>query len=226
MRPVVDCADGRLVISSPAVANGVVYVGSGDDKLYAFDAPGNTNCSGMPRICSPLWTAPTGAAVDSSPAVANGVVFVGSFDHHLYAFDAAGNLGCSGTPKSAVRFGRRPPARGPFVARGGRWNRLRGLLRLQRLCVRASLVSEATARTPPTHRRRPATEDMRPGPGAPTRAAGSGREGGMESSGENPRRSACPLTHRGSNYADRQRRTRYGACNTDMTNLREIGDWR
>jgi outer membrane protein assembly factor BamB len=86
------------VESSPAVANGVVYVGSDDHNLYAFDATGNTNCSGSPKTCSPLWTAPTGGSVVSSPAVANGVVYVGSADNKLYAFDAAGNTNCSGSP--------------------------------------------------------------------------------------------------------------------------------
>ena len=31
------------VFSSPAVANGVVYVGSGDGNLYTFDLAGGTN---------------------------------------------------------------------------------------------------------------------------------------------------------------------------------------
>jgi outer membrane protein assembly factor BamB len=88
------------IISSPAVANGVVYVGSFDNKLYAFDAAGNTNCSGSPNSCNPLWTATTGGLVGSSPAVVNGVVYVGSDDHKLYAFDAAGNTNCSGSPKT------------------------------------------------------------------------------------------------------------------------------
>ena len=58
-----------------------MYVGSLDDKLYAFPA----SCS---TPCSPLWeSAPTGGPIESSPAVANGVVYVGSFDHELYAFD-------------------------------------------------------------------------------------------------------------------------------------------
>ena len=60
---------GGQQFSSPAVANGVAYVGSDDGKLYAFDAAGVTNCSGAPRTCSPLWTATTGKPVQSSPAV-------------------------------------------------------------------------------------------------------------------------------------------------------------
>ena len=68
--------------SSPAVTGGVVYIGSKDGKLYAFDAAGNTNCSGSPKTCQPLWTATTGAGIQASPAVANGVVYVGSLDHN------------------------------------------------------------------------------------------------------------------------------------------------
>jgi outer membrane protein assembly factor BamB len=58
----------------------VVYVGSEDGKLYAFNAITGAT----------LWTATTGAAVDSSPAVANGVVYVGSYDNKLYAFELNG----------------------------------------------------------------------------------------------------------------------------------------
>ncbi|MDP2953063.1 MAG: PQQ-binding-like beta-propeller repeat protein, partial [Chloroflexota bacterium] len=65
--------------SSPAVANGVVYVGSGDKKLYALDA-----ATGALR-----WSYTTGDAVTSSPAVASGVVYVGSRDRKVYALDAA-----------------------------------------------------------------------------------------------------------------------------------------
>src|SRR5207237_1141420 len=71
---------GAAVGSSPAVANGTVYVGSEDGNLYAFDAAGTTNCSGTPKACSPLLTATTGGVVYSSPAVANGTVYVGSQD--------------------------------------------------------------------------------------------------------------------------------------------------
>jgi outer membrane protein assembly factor BamB len=82
---------GGLVHSSPAVANGVVYVGSEDGKLYAFDAAGGAL----------LWTAPTGGPIWSSPAAVNGVVYVGSDDGKLYAFDATG-ANCSGTPKTCT----------------------------------------------------------------------------------------------------------------------------
>jgi outer membrane protein assembly factor BamB len=75
-------------LGAPAVANGVVYLGSADHYLYAFDAAGIKNCSPTPGTCAPLWGAPTGGEVQSSPAVVNGIVYVGSEDHKVYAFDA------------------------------------------------------------------------------------------------------------------------------------------
>ena len=73
---------GANVTSSPAVANGVVYIGSGygGNKVYAFDAATGTL----------LWSYTTGDSVRSSPAVANGVVYIGSGDHSLYAFHVQG----------------------------------------------------------------------------------------------------------------------------------------
>ena len=85
-------ADIGGVTSSPAVVNGVVYVGGAAGNIYAFPA----SCASGPS-CPPLWTG-TAGPVASSPAVAGGVVYVGSLDGKLYAFDAAGVQGCSGTP--------------------------------------------------------------------------------------------------------------------------------
>src|SRR5579859_6052471 len=75
------------IFSSPVVANGMVYVGSYDHKLYAFDATCRHNCL-------PLWSFITGDQINSSPAVANGMVYVGSNDHSLYAFDATCRCNC------------------------------------------------------------------------------------------------------------------------------------
>jgi outer membrane protein assembly factor BamB len=90
----------RFVYAAPVVAGGVLYVGADDQKLYAFDATGSTNCSGNPKTCAPLWTAAAGGSVNLSPAVANGVVYIGARDGKLYAFDAAGTTNCGGTPKT------------------------------------------------------------------------------------------------------------------------------
>ncbi len=77
-----------LIMSSPTVANGVVYIGSMDHNLYAFRADG---CG--KEACPPLWSASSGALIaSSSPAVANGVVYIGSTDGKLYAFHLQGAL--------------------------------------------------------------------------------------------------------------------------------------
>ncbi|HEU5382726.1 MAG TPA: PQQ-binding-like beta-propeller repeat protein [Ktedonobacteraceae bacterium] len=70
--------NGPIYYSSPAVVNGVVYIGSRDGKLYALDA-----LTGQKK-----WATGTGGAIDSSPAVVNGVVYIGSRDGKLYALDA------------------------------------------------------------------------------------------------------------------------------------------
>ena len=85
------------ISSSPAVANNIVYVGTTGGTLDAFDATGTTNCSGSPKVCTPLWTAATGGSILSSPTVANSTVYVGSTDGKLYAFDPAGVTNCSGS---------------------------------------------------------------------------------------------------------------------------------
>jgi outer membrane protein assembly factor BamB len=89
---------GLDVPNSPAVANGVVFVSAQDGgDLQAYDAKGVTGCSGDPKVCSPLWTAPMHGG--SAPTVVNGIVYVNTNDHGLSAFDANGVNGCSGVPK-------------------------------------------------------------------------------------------------------------------------------
>jgi len=67
-----------LVISSPAVANGMAYVGSTDGSLYAVDLE-----SGKQK-----WKFPTQVRVTSSPAVDHGLVYFESYDGNFYALDA------------------------------------------------------------------------------------------------------------------------------------------
>ena len=58
-----------------AVANGVVFIGSKDDYVYALDA----------KTGGKIWTYKTGADVESFTSVANGVVYIGSNDDYIYA---------------------------------------------------------------------------------------------------------------------------------------------
>lgn len=67
-----------VFLSSPAIWNGTVYVGSGDHNVYAIDAS-----TGALR-----WKFATGNVVHASPAVADGTVYIGSWDRYLYALDA------------------------------------------------------------------------------------------------------------------------------------------
>ena len=87
---------GGFVTSTPAVANGVVYALSNSGFVEAFDANGSTNCSGTPKVCTPLWTAGTSGG-ESSPNVVNGVLYVGG--SFVEALSANGSTNCSGTPK-------------------------------------------------------------------------------------------------------------------------------
>jgi outer membrane protein assembly factor BamB len=87
--------------SSPAVVNGVVYVGSDDSKLYALDA-----VTGKRK-----WSYATGGGVDSSPAIVNGIVYVGS--DKLYALDAV-----TGAFKWSDTLGYAIAGSSPVVANG------------------------------------------------------------------------------------------------------------
>ena len=68
------------IIGSPAIANGVIYIGSTDGNVYALDQE-----TGKQK-----WKFKTFASrqVTSSPTIANGLVYFGGFDGILYAVDA------------------------------------------------------------------------------------------------------------------------------------------
>jgi len=89
-----------IIQSSPAVANGVVYVASHAGTLFAFDAKGCGKAK-----CGPLWTAQTGGSVESTPTVVGGVAYIGSDDGKLYAFDANGCGKATCTPLWTGRLG-------------------------------------------------------------------------------------------------------------------------
>jgi len=70
---------GGPIVSSPVAANGVVYIGSSDNFVYAIDA----KTGGL------KWKFNAHGDVGSSPAVSEGAVFVVSLDGNLYALNAA-----------------------------------------------------------------------------------------------------------------------------------------
>jgi len=57
----------------------VVYIGSVDSKLYAYNAQSGAL----------LWSVVTGDVINASPAVANGVAYIGSEDGVIYAYNAS-----------------------------------------------------------------------------------------------------------------------------------------
>jgi outer membrane protein assembly factor BamB len=75
-------ASGNL--SSPAVADGVVYVGDGSGRLYALSTYDSH------RLWE--WRTPTGWAISGAPAVneSAGLVYMGGADGHLYAVSTSG----------------------------------------------------------------------------------------------------------------------------------------
>lgn len=84
---------GDRIDSSPVVSNDLVYIGSNDYSLYAFNA-----------ITGQLvWTYPTAGVIHSTPAIADGVIYVGSEDHALYALNAdSGSLLWSNSTAGAI----------------------------------------------------------------------------------------------------------------------------
>lgn len=76
LEPIPDPWD--FLLSSPTVANGRIYFGSGDHHIYALDA----------RTGRLEWKFEAGDVVHSSPALDNGAVYVGCWNGVLYALDA------------------------------------------------------------------------------------------------------------------------------------------
>ncbi len=70
---------GGQVISSPAVADGTIYVASTDGNLYAVDLESG----------SQKWKLELGVRSTASPAVDHGTVYMGTYSGRFYAVDAA-----------------------------------------------------------------------------------------------------------------------------------------
>ncbi len=105
-----------LETAGVAVSGGVVYAGTAGTTpgqpigIAAFDANGVAGCSGVPKVCSPLWTTLRGS--ETAPAIANGVIYASDKDG-ISAVDAHGNVNCSGVPKVCLPVW---TAAGPFAA--------------------------------------------------------------------------------------------------------------
>jgi outer membrane protein assembly factor BamB len=73
---------GRMVQSSPAVANGYVFVGSRDSQLFCLNASSG----------EAIWKFPFRVEVWSSPTVYNGAVYVGADNGWLYSFNITNGI--------------------------------------------------------------------------------------------------------------------------------------
>ncbi|HTY75456.1 MAG TPA: PQQ-binding-like beta-propeller repeat protein [Candidatus Nanoarchaeia archaeon] len=73
---------GGVQSSSPAVANGIVYVSMAYGQLYGGVSALNETSGTL------MWNQIPGSITDSSPAIADGVVFVGSDDGSIHALNA------------------------------------------------------------------------------------------------------------------------------------------
>ena len=65
--------------SYPVTANGTVYIGARDGRIYGFDSASQTE----------TWTYQTGGFVDAAPAISDGFLYVASGDGYVYAFTNA-----------------------------------------------------------------------------------------------------------------------------------------
>ena len=94
---------GAPIAAGPAVsADGSVFVGSEDGKLYVFR-------KGCVDTCAPSWSLTTGGAVSSTPTLASNVGYIGSADGTLYAFKTS----CRTTSCGPVWTG---PTGGPITS--------------------------------------------------------------------------------------------------------------
>ena len=73
---------GHFLFSSPAVIQGIVYIGSGDGNFYAIKGTDGTILWNYTINSTP------GNFVYSSPAYDHGALYIGSCDNNLYAFGA------------------------------------------------------------------------------------------------------------------------------------------
>ncbi len=112
-------ATGRMVQSSPAVANGCVFGGCRDGQVYCLNASSGGSiwkfqigsevwssptiyngciyigvddgwiCTLNVTTGMPIWASKIGGAVRSSPVIANGNVYIGSGDHGVFCLNAS-----------------------------------------------------------------------------------------------------------------------------------------
>ncbi len=70
--------EDQSVWYSPAITDGIIYVGNEDGRFYALQS----------ETGALLWSFNAASGGWSSPAIRNGVIFVGNRNHHFYALNS------------------------------------------------------------------------------------------------------------------------------------------
>ncbi len=98
--PLWEAALPQGAVGGVSVANGKIYALAepAASTMEVFDASGSSNCSGTPKVCSPLWTAPFSGPLPGALSVSGNVAYA-TAGSTVFAFDANGSTGCSGSPK-------------------------------------------------------------------------------------------------------------------------------
>jgi outer membrane protein assembly factor BamB len=105
---------GAVVDSSPAIANGIVYVGTYEPaRLYAFKAGGCGHA-----FCKPLWTGTAAGHLVAPPGVGGGSVFIGSSNGTMYVFPAGGCGAATCAPTWTAALGGRDEQGGATIVGG------------------------------------------------------------------------------------------------------------
>ncbi len=73
---------GAAILSSPAVAEGCVFVGSEDNYIYCLNQSSGKQ----------VWRFPTGTIIESSPAIENGCLYIASEDGYLYCLNVTDGM--------------------------------------------------------------------------------------------------------------------------------------
>ncbi len=99
--------NGATIVGPVTVSAGIAYMDAFNSAgLVAMDASGSRNCSGTPKVCSPLWyyslqypPSDYQVVLGTTLYVATGgIAQFGHVNGGLQAFDANGVVGCSGSP--------------------------------------------------------------------------------------------------------------------------------
>lgn len=101
IKPIWEFACEDEIRGSPAYSNGVIYVGSYDNNLYALKA-GNGEF---------MWKYPTDGGIVSKPVIYEGNIYFGSEDRRLHVINTRGQINWTYFTNGPVRSS-------PFIAEG------------------------------------------------------------------------------------------------------------